>query len=101
MRFSAGARIENVSFAQSGDAECYGADLDRAGLELPAGGECSGPPAKGMVRNLTFQGIRATVVSEGGQYADMPFRNNFRPGETRSCITLERRWATSTWKASR
>jgi hypothetical protein len=28
------------------------------------------------------------VVSEGGQYADMPFRNNFRPGETRSCITL-------------
>jgi hypothetical protein len=35
-----------------------------------------------------FNGIRATVVSEGRQFADMPFRNNFRPGETRTCITL-------------
>jgi hypothetical protein len=43
---------------------------------------------KGIVRNLTFNGIRATVVSEGRQFADMPFRNNFRPGETRTCITL-------------
>ena len=43
---------------------------------------------RASIRNLTFQGIRATVVSEGGQYADMPFKNNFRPGETRSCITL-------------
>jgi hypothetical protein len=41
-----------------------------------------------MVRNLMFNGIRATVVSEGRQFADMPFRNNFRPGETRTCITL-------------
>ena len=52
-------------------------------------GERAAPPRpKGVVRNLTFQGIRATVVSEGGQFADMPFKNNFRPGETRTCITL-------------
>jgi len=35
-----------------------------------------------------FRGIRASVVSEGQQFSDMPFRSSFRPGETRSCLTL-------------
>jgi hypothetical protein len=55
----------------------------RAGQPAPAN-----PRPNGIVRNLMFNGIRATVVSEGRQFADMPFKNNFRPGETRTCITL-------------
>ena len=45
MRFSAGARIENVVVLQSGDAQRDRADLDRAGLELPAAGERAGSAA--------------------------------------------------------
>jgi hypothetical protein len=43
---------------------------------------------KGYLRNIAFDGIRASVVSEGGQFADMAFRQNYRPGETRQCIVL-------------
>jgi hypothetical protein len=46
------------------------------------------PREKGVVRNLSFSGIRATVVAEGRQYADMAWKQNYRPGETRTCITL-------------
>jgi len=87
MRFSAGARIENVSFSNLVMRNVTGPIS--IGLDSNYRRAANAPArAKGVVRNLTFQGIRATVVSEGGQYADMPFRNNFRPGETRSCITL-------------
>jgi hypothetical protein len=89
MRFSAGTRIENVSFSNLVMRNVTGPisiGLD-SNYRRPPNAQ-SAPRPKGVVRNLTFQGIRATVVSEGAQYADMPFRNNFRPGETRSCITL-------------
>jgi hypothetical protein len=43
---------------------------------------------KGYLRNIAFRGIRASVVSEGGQFADMNFPQNYRPGETRQCIVL-------------
>lgn len=43
---------------------------------------------KGFVRNIAFRGIRAHVVSEGGQYPDIAFPQNYRPGETRQCIVL-------------
>jgi hypothetical protein len=87
MRFSAGARIENVSFSNLVMRNVTGPIS--IGLDSNYRRAANAPArAKGVVRKLTFQGIRATVVSEGGQYADMPFRNNFRPGETRSCITL-------------
>ncbi len=46
------------------------------------------PAPKGFVRNITFQGIRVTVVAEGGQYSDIAFSQNYRPGETRQCIVL-------------
>jgi hypothetical protein len=42
----------------------------------------------GYVRNVQFHGIQATVASEGQQFADMPFRQNYRPGEMRTCIVL-------------
>jgi hypothetical protein len=47
------------------------------------------PPAeKGFLRNIRFEGIQGTVVSEGRQYNDMTFPQNYRPGETRQCIVL-------------
>jgi hypothetical protein len=46
------------------------------------------PAEKGFLRNITFRGIQASVVSEGRQYADINFNQNYRPGETRQCIVL-------------
>ena len=46
------------------------------------------PAQKGFLRNITFSNIRASVVSEGGQYDDITFKQNYRPGETRQCIVL-------------
>jgi hypothetical protein len=90
-RFGAGSRMENVSFSNlimnnvTGPIS-IGLDSSR---RAPQAGAPPGPPRpNGIVRNLMFSGIRATVLSEGRQYADMPFKNNFRPGETRTCITL-------------
>jgi len=90
IRIGAGARIENVSFSNLVMNNVTGPisiGLDstsrRAGEAPPAN-----PRPNGVVRNLMFNGIRATVVSEGRQFADMPFKSNFRPGETRTSITL-------------
>lgn len=88
IRIGAGARIENVAFSNlvmnnvTGPIS-IGLDSSRRAGQPPAN-----PRPNGIVRNLMFNGIRATVVSEGRQFADMPFKNNFRPGETRTCITL-------------
>jgi hypothetical protein len=41
-----------------------------------------------VVRNIKFNGIRAIVVAEGKQHADLPWPQKFRPGETRQCIVL-------------
>ena len=46
------------------------------------------PPVRGVVRNVKFNGIRATVVAEGKQHEDLPWPQKFRPGETRQCIVL-------------
>lgn len=44
-------------------------------------------PSKGIVRNISFHGIRATVVS-GHQHEDLPVPSKFRPGEYKTCIVL-------------
>jgi hypothetical protein len=46
------------------------------------------PSQKGFVRNIVFNGIRATVVAEGREFADISFPQHYRPGETRQCIVL-------------
>jgi len=43
---------------------------------------------RGVVRNIQFNGIRATVVAEGKQHEDLRWPQKFRPGETRQCIVL-------------
>ncbi|HEV3196395.1 MAG TPA: glycosyl hydrolase family 28 protein [Bryobacteraceae bacterium] len=96
MRCGAGSRIENVAFSNlimnnvTGPIS-VGLDSTSRRPAQTAPGPApapANPRTKGIVRNLMFNGIRATVVSEGRQFADMPFKNNFRPGETRTCITL-------------
>ena len=87
MRCGAGARFENISFANLVMRNVTGpisVGLDSAYHRAAN----AAPRPKGIVRGIRFSNIRASVVSEGRQYADMPFRNNFRPGETRTCITL-------------
>ena len=56
----------------------------RRGPNVPANEAESG----GFIRNIAFRGIRASVVSQGGQFADIAFPQNYRPGETRQCIVL-------------
>ena len=88
IRVSAGSRIENVSFSNLIMDKVTGpisVGLDSS-YRRPQGE--TNPRPKGIVRNLTFTGIRANVVAYGGQFDDMPFKNNFRPGETRTCIVL-------------
>ena len=46
------------------------------------------PSHKGVVRNISFNGIRGFVVGEGRQHPDLPWPQKFRPGETRHCIVL-------------
>jgi hypothetical protein len=43
---------------------------------------------KGFLRNIAFRGIRASVVSQGKEFDDIAFPQNYRPGETRQCIVL-------------
>jgi len=46
------------------------------------------PEQRGYLRNISFHNIRATVVSEGRQFEDIAFSQNYRPGETRQAIVL-------------
>src|SRR5215813_4026682 len=87
MRCGARSRFENITFANlimknvTGPIS-IGLDSTRGG----AGGTT--PPTKGVVRNIAFNGIRATVVAQGRQHEDLPWPQKFRPGETRSCIVV-------------
>jgi len=89
-RFGARSRFENVTFANlilrnvTGPIS-IGLDSTRRN---PNPNPNNPPPAKGIVRNIRFNGIRAIVVAEGKQHADLPWPQRFRPGETRQCIVL-------------
>jgi len=51
-------------------------------------GQENQPSAPGIVRNIVFSNIRGTIVAKGRQYDDMHWEQGYRPGETRTCITL-------------
>jgi Glycosyl hydrolases family 28 len=88
MRCGARSRFENITFSNlimknvTGPIT-IGLDSTRRNNTTAAT-----PAAKGIVRNISFNGIRATVVSEGRQHPDLPWPQKFRPGETRHCIVL-------------
>lgn len=46
------------------------------------------PPVMGVVRNISFNNIRAYVVAEGRQFPDMHWEQGYRDGERRTCLTL-------------
>src|SRR5262245_42764564 len=87
MRCGARSRFENITFSNlilknvTGPIS-IGLDSNRGGAAGTA------QPVKGVVRNIAFNGIRSTVVSQGRQHEDLPWRQRFRPGETRSCIVV-------------
>ena len=88
MRCGARGRLENITFSNlilknvTGPIS-IGLDSGRRGTSVE-----TVQPVKGIVRNINFNGIRATVVAEGRQHEDLPWPQKFRPGETRSCIVL-------------
>lgn len=89
MRFGYGSGIENAIFSNLVMNNVTGPisiGLDSSSRRSSSSGDGARP--KGYVRNLVFSGIRATVVAEGRQHADLPFPSTYRPGETRSCIVL-------------
>ncbi|MFL6335809.1 MAG: glycoside hydrolase family 28 protein [Pyrinomonadaceae bacterium] len=88
MRCGARSRFENITFSNLVLKDVTGPisiGLDSASRRRA---DDATPVVKGVVRNITFNGIRASVVAVGRQHADLPFKSEYRPGETRSCIVL-------------
>jgi len=88
MRCGARSRFENITFSNLVLKDVTGPisiGLDSAPRRRA---DDTTPTLKGVVRNISFNGIRASVVAVGRQHADLPFKSEYRPGETRSCIVL-------------
>jgi hypothetical protein len=96
MRCGPGSRFENISFSNLVMKDVTGPISIGLGprRQPPAASpnaapsepqEASGQP--GIVRNISFHGIQATVV-EPVQFPDVPFTSRYNPGEIRSCIAL-------------
>jgi hypothetical protein len=105
MRCGPGSRFENISFsnlvmtnvtgpisiglgprgqrrppATAPDAQSAAPSNSPAALPEPEG-------APGIVRNISFRGIHATVCVPA-QFPDVPFTSAYNPGEIKSCIGL-------------
>jgi hypothetical protein len=103
MRCGARSRFENISFSNLVMTDVTGPisiGLDSTPRRRPATTPTTAPsapasspttgaaPASGVVRNVSFNHVRATVVATGRQHADLPFASGYRPGETRQCIVV-------------
>lgn len=89
MHFGPESRVQNLLFSNLVLQDVTGPisiDLNNHARRDPAANDA--PAQKGFFRGVSFRGIRATVVSEGEQFENMAFRQNYRPGETRQCIVL-------------
>src|SRR5262245_10468135 len=87
MRCGARSRFENITFSNLILKNVTGPIS--IGLDSSRGSTAgAAQPVKGIVRNIAFNGIRATVVAQGRQHEDLPWPQRFRPGETRSCIVV-------------
>lgn len=102
MHCGPGSRFENMSFSnlvmgkvtgpisinvgqQPRRNPPQGAAAATANSAPPASDQAAKPP--GIVRNISFNGIHATVVAPL-QLADVPFTSGYRPTEIKSCISL-------------
>jgi polygalacturonase len=86
MQFAPDAKVQNLMFSDLILKDVTGPIT--ISLNNRRRNETAPPAEKGFLRNVTFRGIRASVVSEGRQYADINFNQGYRPGETRQCIVL-------------
>jgi polygalacturonase len=95
MRCGPGSRFENMSFSNlvmknvTGPISIgLGPRRSRATTQNPSPSEPPEPTAEpGIVRNISFTGIHATVVVPE-QFPDVPFSSGYNPGEIKSCIAL-------------
>jgi polygalacturonase len=94
MRCSPGSRFENISFSNLVMKDVTGPisigngpqhHRQSAGSPENEAADLSRPP--GIVRNISFNGIHATVAKPV-PLPDCPFTSNYNPGEIFSCITL-------------
>jgi len=102
MHCGPGARFENMSFSnlimnqvtgpiainvgeQPRRSQPAGAAIPAENSTLPAQPEAPKPP--GIVRNISFNGIHATVVVPV-PLSDVPFFSGYRPAEVKSCMSL-------------
>ena len=88
MHFGRESQAQNILFSNLLLQEVTGPisiDVDSRARRNANGTE---PSQNGFVRNIVFQGIRASVVAEGREFADIQFEQHYRPGETRQCIVL-------------
>jgi hypothetical protein len=102
MRCSPGSRFENIHFSNlvmknvTGPISIGNGPRERRRTS-PAQSNAPGTPKSeteeanalppGIVRNISFNGLHATV-SKPVQLADASFTSNYNPGEIFSCITL-------------
>lgn len=86
LHFGPGSRAQNLSFTNLMLHDVTGPIAIHVNHRGRNGEAATGE--RGYLRNISFQGIRGTVVAEARQYADMAFPQNYRPGETRQCIVL-------------
>jgi hypothetical protein len=89
LHFGPESKVQNLQFSNivmhdvTGPIAIHRNNRSRASA---AGGTT--PTERGYLRNISFRGIRASVVSVARQYDDMAFPQSYRPGETRQCIVL-------------
>ncbi|HKE24132.1 MAG TPA: glycosyl hydrolase family 28 protein [Bryobacteraceae bacterium] len=92
MEFGPANKVQNLVFSNLVLEDVTGPIMISVGNRRPRNAPPDAPipqnPQTGYVRNISFRAIRAHVVSEGGQFEDIPFNQSYRPGETRQCIDL-------------
>jgi Glycosyl hydrolases family 28 len=86
MRFGSGDKAENITFSNIIMNKVTGP----ISLDLGSRQRRNGSTAKpnGILKNIFFNGIYATVVDSPLQISDLPFPPSTWKGETRQCIVL-------------
>jgi polygalacturonase len=91
LRCSPGSRFENMSFSNLVMNQVTGPISIGCGPQTRPNGEFVQPQdeSPGIVRNISFTNIRATVVVPQ-PLPEVPFESRYNPGEIKSCIALNR-----------